>query len=60
MKVEELSISKGQTEAATSSKREGWQMSSAGPERWGKIELYPASASEACGLQSFHTEAVNA
>lgn len=59
MKEEELSISRGQTEAATHSKREGWQMPSAGPGRWGRIELCPASASKGCGSRSFRMEAAS-
>lgn len=56
----EHSISRGQTQAATSSKREGWQMSSAGHVTWGRTEVYPASASKAYCLWSFHMETASA
>lgn len=54
IKTEEHSISRGQTQAATSSKREGWQMSSAGHGTWGRTEVYPASASKPYCLWRFH------
>lgn len=56
MKMEELSISRGQREATTSSKGEGWQTSAAGPGRWCRTEPWPASASKGCSWWNFHTE----